>query len=427
MKKRRLKPFVKISALGVILFVCLLSVSLLTNNKTKQAMKDDNSFTYVNDYIFDNYYPVINEDEKMTRPYNSENVSLYKNFYDKDASEEEQKNSIIYYEGIYMQNSGVDYKSDEPFDVVASVSGTVTNITEDTLLGKTVEIKNSNEITTMYQSLGEVIVKKGDTVTQGQVIAKSGTCNLNNDIKQGLHFEIYKNGTVINPEKSYDKNLKDIINSNLVDGVILLRVSEDDKNTTYLRSIDFPFVVVGRPDNPEEVLWVNNDNISAMYNVVEKLIKKGHRKIGFVGAIENLNMSKDRFIGYKNALFDNKISYDESIVVHKDEFIENEGQSACNELLQNKDITAIVTTDDLIAFGIMKELKLKNIDNISIVGFNNTPLSAYQNPPLATVDINSYELGYSAAKLLINNLEGKEHAKRHYIVDTEFIERESFI
>ena len=54
-------------------------------------------------------------------------------------------------------------------------------------------------------------------------------------------------------------------------------------------------------------------------------------------------------------------------------------------------------------------------------------LSAYQNPPLATVDINAYELGYSAAKLLINNLEGKEHAKRHYIVDTEFIERESFI
>ena len=74
-----------------------------------------------------------------------------------------------------------------------------------------------------------------------------------------------------------------------------------------------------------------------------------------------------------------------------------------------------------------KELKLKNIDNISIVGFNNTPLSAYQNPPLATVDINAYELGYSAAKLLINNLEGNENSKKHYIVDTEFIERESFI
>ncbi|HJG96442.1 MAG TPA: LacI family transcriptional regulator [Romboutsia timonensis] len=224
-----------------------------------------------------------------------------------------------------------------------------------------------------------------------------------------------------------NKNIKDIINSNLVDGVILLRVSENDKNIEYLKSIDFPFVVVGRPDNPEEVLWVNNDNTSAMYNVVEKLIKKGHRKIGFIGAIENLNMSKDRFIGYKNALYDYNIVYDKSIVIHKDEFIENEGQSACNEILQNKDITAIVTTDDLIAFGIMKELKLKNRDNISIVGFNNTPLSAYQNPPLATVDINAYELGYNAAKLLISNLEGNENAKKHYIVDTEFIERESFI
>lgn len=213
MKKRRLKPFVKISVLGVTLFVFVLSVLLLTNNKSKQVMKEDSSFTYVNDYIFDNYYPVINTEEKIVKPYNSENVSLYKNFYDKDATVEEQKKSIIYYEGIYMQNSGVDYKSDETFDVVASISGTVTNITEDTLLGKTIEIKNSNEITTMYQSLGEVIVKKGDTVTQGQVIAKSGACVLNSDIKQGLHFEMYKNGTVINPEKSYDKNLKDIINN----------------------------------------------------------------------------------------------------------------------------------------------------------------------------------------------------------------------
>ena len=66
------------------------------------------------------------------------------------------------------------------------------------------------------------------------------------------------------------KHLKDIINSNLVDGVILLRVSEDDKNTTYLRSIDFPFVVVGRPDNPEEVLWVNNDNIDLSSKVSTK-------------------------------------------------------------------------------------------------------------------------------------------------------------
>lgn len=112
-----------------------------------------------------------------------------------------------------MQNSGVDYQSNEMFDVVASLSGTVTNVTEDTLLGNTVEIRNSNEIIVMYQSLGEVLVKKGDTVTQGQVIAKSGTCSLNSDVKQGLHFEMYKNGSVINPEKYYDKSIKDLVSN----------------------------------------------------------------------------------------------------------------------------------------------------------------------------------------------------------------------
>ncbi len=213
MKKRKLKPFVKISAIGVFLIVCLVSIVSLSDNKTNTVSKTSDDFTYVNDYIFDNYYPVVNQEEKLTKPYTSEKVSIYKNFYDKDATEEEQKNSIIYHEGIYMQNSGVDYKSDEQFDVVSSLSGTVTNVTDDTLLGKTVEIRNSSEIIIVYQSLGEVLVKKGDNVTQGQIIAKSGTCTLNNDVTNGLHFEMYKNGSVINPEKYYDKSIKELVNN----------------------------------------------------------------------------------------------------------------------------------------------------------------------------------------------------------------------
>ncbi len=213
MKKRKLKPFVKVSIVGAFLIVSLLSVFFLTDGKTSNVSKNNDDFTYVNDYIFDSYYPVVNQEEKIIRPYTSDTVSIYKNFYDKDASEEDQKNSIIYHEGIYMQNSGVDYKSEEQFDVVSSLAGTVTNITDDTLLGKTVEIRNSNEVIVMYQSLGEVLVKKGDNVTQGQIIAKSGTCVLNSEVKQGLHFEMYKNGSVINPEQYYDKSVKDLVNN----------------------------------------------------------------------------------------------------------------------------------------------------------------------------------------------------------------------
>lgn len=210
MKKRKLKPFVKISVVSMLLIVCMVGVSMLIYNQTESVSKIDDDFTYVNDYIFDSYYPVVNQDEKIAKPYSADNVSIYKNFYDQEGTEEEQKNAIIYHEGIYMQNSGVDYKSDEQFDVLSSLSGTVTNVSDDTLLGKTVEIRNSTELIVLYQSLGEVVVKKGDTVTQGQIIGKSGTCALNSDVNQGLHFEMYKNGSVINPEKYYDKSVKDL-------------------------------------------------------------------------------------------------------------------------------------------------------------------------------------------------------------------------
>lgn len=210
MKKRRLKPFVKVSVITTVLLVCALGVTVLLNNNTETVSKVSDDFIYVNDYIFDSYYPVVSGDEKIAKPYSLESVSVHRKFYEKDASEEDQRNSIIYHEGIYMQNSGVTYKADEQFDVLASLSGTVTNVSDDTLLGKTVEIRNSTELIVLYQSLGEVAVKKGDTISQGQIIGKSGSCTLNGDVKNGLHFEMYKNGSVINPEKYFDKSVKDL-------------------------------------------------------------------------------------------------------------------------------------------------------------------------------------------------------------------------
>lgn len=211
MKKRRLKPAVKISLISFGVFLLLLvSITIINNNEAKKVINANDNYTYVNDYIFDSYYPVISQDEKISKPYTSEKVSIYKNFYDKDAEEAEQQKSIIYHEGIYMQNSGIDYKSDESFDVISITKGTVTNISDDPLLGKTVEVKSSTELVITYQSLSEVNVKKGDVVTSGKVIGKSGTCALNSDIQNGLHLEMYVNGSVVNPEKYYGKSLKEL-------------------------------------------------------------------------------------------------------------------------------------------------------------------------------------------------------------------------
>lgn len=226
--------------------------------------------------------------------------------------------------------------------------------------------------------------------------------------------------------KNEFESIKEITNTNLIEGIILLRVNENDESIKFLNTIGFPFVAIGRPEKTEDVLWVDNDNFQAMYNVVNRLIQKGHKKIGFIGAIKTLNMSKDRLKGYKMALEVNGLNYDEELVIHKQFFKENTGYAGAEELLSKHEVTAIVTTDDLLAFGVSQLLNEKRLEKISLVGFNNIQLSKYQTPPLASVDINSDELGYYAAKLLIEKLENEDIVNTHYIVNTEFIERESF-
>lgn len=226
--------------------------------------------------------------------------------------------------------------------------------------------------------------------------------------------------------KNEFESIKEITNTNLIEGIILLRVNENDESIKFLNTIGFPFVAIGRPEKTEDVLWVDNDNFQAMYNVVNRLIQKGHKKIGFIGAIKTLNMSKDRLKGYKMALEVNGLNYDEELVIHKQFFKENTGYAGAEELLSKHEVTAIVTTDDLLAFGVSQLLNEKNLETISLVGFNNIQLSKYQTPPLASVDINADDLGYYAAKLLIEKLENQDTVNTHYIVNTEFIERESF-
>ena len=121
---------------------------------------------------------------------------------------ETQEKSILYHENTYIQNSGMDFGLTDTFDVVAVLDGSVTDVKEDETLGKVVEIKHDNGYVSIYQSLSEVSVKKGDIITQGQVIGKSGTNELDKDIGNHLHFELYVNGQVVDPTLYLNKELE---------------------------------------------------------------------------------------------------------------------------------------------------------------------------------------------------------------------------
>lgn len=229
-----------------------------------------------------------------------------------------------------------------------------------------------------------------------------------------------------NENNDSEEWIKRITDSNLVDGICLLSAKDNDETIEYLKKIKFPFVVIGRPEDVENVLWVDNDNFQAMYSLVQKLIEKGHKKIAYIGAKSELNVSKDRLNGYRQALYSRDIEVNEDIILEMNDFTENEGSKATKRLINIALPTSIVTTDDLLAFGVQEVLKELDIENISVVGFNNIPLANYKKPALTSVDINAEKLGYYATKLLIDKLEGKNMLEKYHIIETNLIERESF-
>ena len=204
-KKLVLKPFV-IPTLYLV-FTAIVLVSLFFS---VQLERDKEGFTYVSKIILDNYVPVINTEDKIVKPYISDKVSMSNNFYDYKGTDDDQTKSIILYENTYVQNTGINYSSDEEFDVVSILSGEVIEVKEKELLAKTVTIKHSNDIISVYQSLGNVKVKVGDKVTTGQVIGTSGSCSLIKGSDNNLHFELYINGNIVNPNEFFDKKIGEI-------------------------------------------------------------------------------------------------------------------------------------------------------------------------------------------------------------------------
>ena len=77
-------------------------------------------------------------------------------------------------------------------------------------MGTIVEIRHNNELISVYQSLSNVSVKVDDTIIQGQVIGQSGTSNINKDLGNHLHFEIYYQGKILNPENCYNKTPEEL-------------------------------------------------------------------------------------------------------------------------------------------------------------------------------------------------------------------------
>lgn len=213
MRMKRIKPLVVPMIYGVCVVAFLFCMYFAGKISNNLLFKDKENTNYVDGEIisdYDNDVPVVGTNVLIVRPYLDSNVSIYKTFYDYLGEADNQENSIILYEGTYMQNSGVDYTCTNAFDVISILDGTVISVYDNEILGTSIEVRHSNDVISVYQSLSDVIVKEGDNVIQGQILAKSGLSNINKELNNHLHFELYYKGSIVNPEEYYNKPINEL-------------------------------------------------------------------------------------------------------------------------------------------------------------------------------------------------------------------------
>lgn len=205
----KLKPFVFPVLYITLIFALVVGLYFTSNALNKEVGESLEDVTYVSSVILEDVVPVVNVDTTISNPYLGEDIKIERYYYNMEDDLDRQKESIVYYDDTYMPNTGLDYTSENSFEIVSILDGTVIDIKEDELLGKIVEIRHNNELVSSYAGLSEISVQKGETITQGMKIGMSGTNKLNSSLGNHLHLEIYENGINIDPNKVIGKKLGD--------------------------------------------------------------------------------------------------------------------------------------------------------------------------------------------------------------------------
>lgn len=218
-----------------------------------------------------------------------------------------------------------------------------------------------------------------------------------------------------NTEKGEElKITKKFVRGSKVDGIILMTSKVDDECIEYLKNIDFPFSIIGSTDD-EEINQVDNDNALAAYELTKHLIEIGRKRIAMIVGDINLVVSKKRIKGYKKALSEANIDFDENLLF-SGSFDEKTGYDYGVKISKINPLPdGLIVADDLVAFGAVKafeDLEINIPKDIAVASFNNSVLAKHSNIPLTSVDINAFELGREAMNLLVDAIEDEVRGEK---------------
>jgi len=219
-----------------------------------------------------------------------------------------------------------------------------------------------------------------------------------------------------------------LITSGRVGGVVLSRPFRNDARIKLLQKANFPFVVHGRSANSDNYAWYDIDNELAILTAVNHLVQLGHERIGFIGAPLYYNFAYMRLEGYKQALANNGISYNESIVVIT-EMNDDAGESAAANLLDSSEPpTAFLCVSDTQAIGVLAAVRSRDLvagRDISVIGYDGLKIGRHTNPPLTTMSQPLAQSGRELGDMLLAIIDGDDPCELQILKRAELLLRKS--
>lgn len=211
-----------------------------------------------------------------------------------------------------------------------------------------------------------------------------------------------------NENRSYEEETINLLHSKMVDGVILSPTSKDIEYLKKYTDKDFPIVMVNRYDsNLSNIPRVTGDNFQLGYEATSHLINHGHKKIGFIYSVPNVSTTNDRLAGYKKALEDNGIEFDEQFLERGYATVEGGAKAVETLLKRDPEITAVFAQTDLMTIGVISKLKEQSIkipEQVAIVGFGDFESATIIEPPVTNITLPAETIGRTAFDVLLSKI-----------------------
>jgi len=251
------------------------------------------------------------------------------------------------------------------------------------------------------------------------------------EVMIGAQRHLFKSGyqmEFIGLKKVDLQTVKLIVTSKRVDGILFHASLLSNEIAKYLGKSQYPHAVIGMPNFPSTVCWIDNNNELSGRLAARHLLSVRKKNLAYIGGEGRDLISEIRLTGVKKELEEHQVEINKDFVMYTDSSYEDAYQKTLDLLAMKNRPNAIICANNMIDLGCMTALKDQGIkipEEMAVVTFDDYPYAHVTNPPTTTINIDVYDLGFQAARLLIENINKPNYVFQTYLTVPLLVVRES--